>query len=379
LILAGLTVSLVSGAWLGPTRFFSGAAEADQSHVSAADRKTVQCLGRLEPGQAVLNISPGDGIRIDRLLVTEGQTVRVGDLLATTDSHNDLLGEKNYTESQLREARDQVDAETARGRTLIMEAEAALRQVDEVNCHDIAAQKAQILLFGVQLEEARRDFNRARTLQTAHSASREEYDRHELAVRRLTRQVEVGKAKLAQLMADQKISRLEKQAQLETARADLLKAVRAIPVDSLQKRITWIRARLDRTRICAPVTGQVLRVFTYPGERVGSKPLLQLGETGKMYAVAEVYETDVRFVRQGQRATASSPALGQPLTGTVERIGLRIYKNDVLNVDPCADTDSRVVEVRIRLDDPAPAARMIFLQVDVSIDLADRASDFSRP
>ncbi len=86
-----------------------------------------------------------------------------------------------------------------------------------------------------------------------------------------------------------------------------------------------------------------------------------------MYAVAEVYETDVHRVRLGQRATITSQALEQPLEGTVDKVHAKVGKQDVLNTDPAARTDARVVEVEIRLDDSARAAAFTNLQVDVRI------------
>jgi HlyD family secretion protein len=83
--------------------------------------------------------------------------------------------------------------------------------------------------------------------------------------------------------------------------------------------------------------------------------------------VAEVYETDIGRVRPGQRAEVTSPALPGPVGGTVERVGLMVYKNDVLDVDPVADADARVVEVRIRLDPSQEAAALSNLQVAVRI------------
>jgi signal transduction histidine kinase len=92
--------------------------------------------------------------------------------------------------------------------------------------------------------------------------------------------------------------------------------------------------------------------------------MLTMGDTSKMQAVAEVYETDISRVRLGQTATVSSRALTNPLTGRVVRIGSMIFKNDVLNVDPAARADARVVEVWIELDDPAPAAQLTNLTVN---------------
>jgi len=87
-----------------------------------------------------------------------------------------------------------------------------------------------------------------------------------------------------------------------------------------------------------------------------------------MYAVAEVYETDIGRVKVGQRATVSSPAFEGALAGVVDRIGMQVAKQDVLATDPVARTDSRVVEVRVKLDESARAAALSNLQVEVAIE-----------
>ncbi len=109
-----------------------------------------------------------------------------------------------------------------------------------------------------------------------------------------------------------------------------------------------------------------------PGELVGGdKPIVTMGDTSRMRAVAEVYETDIGRVRLGQSASVTSRTLDRPLTGKVVEIGRMIFKNDVLNVDPAARADARVVEVRIELDDPARVAALTNLTVDVRINAGD--------
>ncbi len=123
------------------------------------------------------------------------------------------------------------------------------------------------------------------------------------------------------------------------------------------------------TTIRSPITGRVLKVHAREGERVGPEGIAELGKTGSMCAIAEIYETDVRYVRVGDHATVSSPALRAPLSGTVDRIGYKIGKQDVLATDPAARTDARVVEVRVRLDDSKAAAGLSLLQVSVVVDV----------
>jgi HlyD family secretion protein len=47
---------------------------------------------------------------------------------------------------------------------------------------------------------------------------------------------------------------------------------------------------------------------------------------------------------------------------------MKIGKQDVLDTDPVARTDARVVEVRVRLDDSAKVASLSRLQVEVAIE-----------
>jgi HlyD family secretion protein len=138
---------------------------------------------------------------------------------------------------------------------------------------------------------------------------------------------------------------------VETARADLVAA----------------QATLDLDVVRAPVAGQVVELFARSGERIGPDGLAEIAQNDAMFAVAEVYETDIGLVRLGQRATVRSPAIAQDLTGTVDHIGVKIGKQDLLGTDPVARTDSRVVEVRVKLDDPTHAASLSNLQVEVAI------------
>ena len=126
-------------------------------------------------------------------------------------------------------------------------------------------------------------------------------------------------------------------------------------------------ARLEMSRIRAPQRGQVLKIFTRPGDKVGPDGVMELGETDRMTVVAEVYDTDVHRVTEGQAAVVTSPALEQPAQGKVIKVGYRVGKMDVLSSDPVADTDARVVETTILMDDPAPLQRLTNLQVDVEI------------
>jgi len=127
------------------------------------------------------------------------------------------------------------------------------------------------------------------------------------------------------------------------------------------------QAELERAFVRAPFAGRVLDIHARPGELAGEEGVLDLGRVQQMYAIAEVYETDIRNVKVGQKARVTSEALARPLTGSVTRIRPKVQKLDEIGTDPAARKDARIIEVEIRLDDSAPAAALSLLQVEIEI------------
>jgi HlyD family secretion protein len=151
------------------------------------------------------------------------------------------------------------------------------------------------------------------------------------------------------------------QQQIAAAKATLSKIAEVRPVDvqgaqaelaRAQATARQAQAELGEAYVRAPNAGEILKVHSRAGESPSDKGIVEMGQTSRMVAVAEVYESDVRKLRVGQTATISSEsgAFGQSLRGTVSYIGLQIGKQDVLNTDPAADSDSRVVEVKVAID-----------------------------
>ena len=174
----------------------------------------------------------------------------------------------------------------------------------------------------------------------------------------------------------------EKDAELANARREYERSLQLSrsQVESDSKRDEWrtrvavLEAQRDRalaeqrlTEVRAPIDGRVLDVHARAGERVGAEGILDLGATQAMFAIAEVYETDIGRVGLGQRARITSPAFAAALGGVVEKIRPKIEKNDALGTDPAARQDARVVEVEIRLDESDAVAGLTLVQVEITI------------
>jgi HlyD family secretion protein len=291
----------------------------------------VTALGRVTPGRAVISIAAEPGSRILSLEVADGQKVKAGDVLAKLESYTLRTAERDAAKVALAEARERLETETAYGQTLIEQNRRAVRVLE------------------IAVEHERKQLKRFETLRLVKVVEEQRIDDQKFLVD--TRESELAKA----------------QAELAAAEAALARTRSTIAVRSAEAQLVAAEAQLELTIIRAPIDGEILKVLTYPGERIGNDPILKMGNTADMHVIAEVHETDVGFVRVGQRVTVTSEALNQPVQGTVEEIGALIYKNDVLNLDPRADKDTRIVEVRVKLDNSEPVSRLAQLEVSVRI------------
>jgi HlyD family secretion protein len=295
--------------------FFSMAlpAFAQDDHQGA-----VSALGRLQPQGGVIRVGiPSipeaiSGSMLAVLHVKEGDSVEAGELLAVTDAFAVLSA--------------RVKQAQAEQQTAIRAAEAGQSQADEA-C--------------VLADVAKREADRRVRLLEQKLASEEETEMAQ-------GQAQATAASCTAANAHARVA----EAEIEVAAA----------------RVEVAQAELERARIKAPFSGRILDVLAQPGEFIGAEGLLELGRVDKMYAVAEVYETDIRNVKIGQKATVTSDALPHALSGRVELIRHMVLKQDVTGTDPAADKDARIIEVEILLDDPEAAASLTHLQVEIIID-----------
>jgi HlyD family secretion protein len=133
-------------------------------------------------------------------------------------------------------------------------------------------------------------------------------------------------------------------------------AVADAELASATSALAQAEAELRLSEVRAPITGTILKIHTWPGEMASSSGLMEIADLSRLDAVVEVFEGDISRVRLGDPATISVPGTGKKVSGRVEKLGWKVAKRDVLSPDPVADLDSRVVEVRVRLNEPEARA-----------------------
>jgi HlyD family secretion protein len=347
--------------------------ETSQSAFPLPEQFSVAALGRVEPASRVIDLAASGTGRLGELLVIKGETVEAGQIVAYLDTYVVSKAERDYAASQLSEARAELVARTALGNSQIKEARTRIAQIDEPQRAATQAQEAAIQSLQVELDVAEIDLARFQHLNQSGAISRQNLDRQQATVNRLRADLDNAKA-TKQRLEQARVADVENAvAQLATTEANLALAQVQSRVNSAEQNLAKAQSELDLTIIRAPKTGQILNIYADPGEAVSpsGEPILAMGDTSQMYVVAEVYESDVNLVRVGQTAiiTSRNGAFAETLTGTVEEIGLEIAKNDVLDDDPAARADARVIETRIRVDQSNAIAGLTNLQVEVSIDI----------
>ena len=120
----------------------------------------------------------------------------------------------------------------------------------------------------------------------------------------------------------------------------------------LESSIKAINFDLEQTHLKSPIDGIVLQILAREGERPNSSGVLNVGANQSMEALIEVYESDIDRVVMGQVVDLISENGGfrGSLRGQVNMISPQVRQRRVLSTDPTGDADSRVVEVRVKLD-----------------------------
>ena len=423
---------------------------AKQAQLTAVVKpKTVTALGKLAPKGEVIKLSAptsGEGVKIEKLLVEEGATVKAGQLIAILDSQGRLQAAVNEARAKVSVAeaslvkvkagakQGEINAQQAtigrlqaeRG-TGIEAQQATLARVVAETATQIEAQKATLARIraetATQIEaqigaiaeaqagliNAQAEDKRYASLARQGAVSASSGDSKRLTLQTAQQKVNqvqanlkriesTGQQQLAEAQANLRRIQTSGQQQINEARANLRKIqtstqqqiqesqftldkiaeVRPVDVMSAQVDIKSaissqkrVEENLAQAYIKSPQDGQILEIFARPGEVVGTDGITDIGRTSQMYGVVEVYQSDVNKIRVGQKVKITSNSLPSELQGTIDRVGIRVKRQNVINADPTSNIDDRIVEVHVALEPASShkAAKFTNLQIQAVIGL----------
>ncbi|MEL6930098.1 MAG: HlyD family efflux transporter periplasmic adaptor subunit, partial [Cyanobacteria bacterium J06600_6] len=316
--------------------FFQAESEVEFiADVPAVEITNVVAFGRLLPkGEVIaLSVANAEDSRVNKILVEEGDWVESGQIVA-------LLQGIERKKGDLSEARQNVVLHAAKLKKIksgdakkseIAAQEAVIDGLKAQLRYETKAKEAAFNSVRAELAQSKLSFERKDSLQRQGAISKEESD--------LAReQFNVATASLNQKQAElnSTIRTLEKQIIQEQRNLAQLKEVRPVDIEIAEAELaiaeTAVQQRqadLEDTQVRVPVAGRILRINTHVGERVNTEEgIIELGQTDEMYAIAEIYETEVTKINLGQKAEIESEYGGfaGKITGEVTHIGLQVGK-----------------------------------------------------
>ncbi len=376
-ILLGAVVLGVMGvaAWRGLP--FPGQREDSVDVAVLPEITTVTALGRLEPEGEIIQLTAPTSAqesRVQELLVTEGDVLEQGQVIAILDNRDLLQAALQKAEQQVKIAQSQLAQVQAGAQTGDLQAQRAeIARLEADQAGNISTQRATIARLEAEVQNAQIEAERYESLFQQGAISESERDAKQLTYTTAKRQLQEAQAALTQIE-----SAGQEQIIQARARLDSLAEVRPVDVATaeaeVQSAIATVaeaKANLDKTYVRAPLNGQVLKIHTRSGETIDSEGIATLGQTAQMFVVADVYQDDITKIEPGQPVTVTTPVLSTELQGTVQRIGLQVEAQEVINEDPAANIDAKVVEVHIQLDETSRdiVAGLSNLQVTATIEI----------
>ncbi|MEY2878070.1 MAG: hypothetical protein RLZZ15_450 [Verrucomicrobiota bacterium] len=265
----------------------------------------VGALGRIIPAGDLITLG-GDGSAVAAIHVKEGDVVAAGAPLIDFNSRHTAENEVKLAELSLREARD-----------LCTLATHALAKKSEIAKGDYE--------FAVQRYERFSKLGGEKV-----SAQQMEL-----------RAYQMKNAQLVQQAADLDLARSREDGAIKLARAEA--------------QLAAARAKLDATTLRSPAPLTVVKVNATPGTVPGGAVVV-LANLSEMLVLTEVFAGDLPSLKVGQAATITSNALAAPIAARVLSIGRLITGR------------AKVAEILLRLDDPTAAAKLLHLEVNVSIE-----------
>lgn len=299
--------------------------------------RLVAGLGRLIPQGDVVTIALPFGAsdaRIRDVLVRAGDKVTKGATIAVLDSLNQLEALVETAEASVAVRQATVNQTRDTVRASIAEAEASLQK--SKSAADIA----------------RQDFERTKSLWDRGVSSQAALDQA-LAVKVQAQQgVERDMATLSRYTSDG-----------IDAQVDVIVAARNL--DSARAELRRSKSDLAKAMVIAPMDGTILDVHVRAGEKSGEDGVADIGDIENMTAEVEIFQNQIGLIKLGQSVEIVADALQQSLIGVVSQIGLEVERQTVTADDPAANTDARVVEIIVQLDQVSSdiAARYTNLEV----------------
>jgi HlyD family secretion protein len=341
-----ITCAVTSVVFLGILVDYQSRGPAVRSNVEWS-QDAIFASGRVEGASLEIELRPRLAGRIVELRAQEGQMVKANDVLLAIDDQQ-YRHEEALAAAKLRLAEAELDRIVNGARSQQRTEAAALLRAKQA-----------------ELERAELAWKRIDGLREAKAVSQQEADNQRTLVSSLAAEVEAARARrdLAEAPArDDEMAMARARIEAEKAQWELAKV------------------QLERTRLRAPIAGQILAVDARVGELAGPdspKPAVTMADTTTLRVRAFVEELDAPRVAVGMTARIVADGLpDREFHGRVTQLSPRMSRKELWSDRPAERFDTKTREIWIDLDEIE--GLVVGLRVDVTIDAPTRKSVSNR-
>ncbi len=247
--------------------------------------------------------------QVEKVLVSDTQQVKKGDVLAVIDNRDAKIAVAQ-AEAELTKAKRQYTQSSANSSSLSSQI--------LVSADDINSAKAQVAQAEVGYQQAQQEFARRQQLSASGAISKEEYTKSQSALNNAKASVDVAKAALAQAESKRKAA----QSNLDANEALIKGTSQTSTPDVLvaQAKLDQALLDLERTEIKAPLDGVIARRSIQVGQRIApGTSVMKIVPLSELYVDANFKESQLKNVKVGQKATLTSDLYGKKVEyhGTV--------------------------------------------------------------
>ena len=305
----GVLGGMAAAPYIGPWR--SRQEAEDESSQPVRERRII-CTGRVEATEGEIDVMPQLSGELDEVLVTEGDRVEKGDLVAVIDARREAAA-VSVAEANLGVARAELDRVLAgSGEEEIQAAARAVESADAL----VEAQRARVDEMKAQSAEASLVEEATFQLQSLEQRREAAHNQYKALQRGALRE------------------------EVEAAKAG---------VDLAQKRMEEAETNYEYRRVLAAGAGVVLKVYRHAGDSVqvdGPTPIVQIADTDNLRIRLEVDETEVHDLKEGMEGPftlrGNDEEAGRLKIGTmVPAFGPK----RLFNPDTSARIDTRTLEI----------------------------------
>ncbi|MGA7938005.1 MAG: HlyD family efflux transporter periplasmic adaptor subunit [Kovacikia sp.] len=332
-----------------------GCQQKAETSAAVVPRK-VSALGRIEPEGKIRNVAVSSslsGDRIQELLVNENQWVKKGQPLVILNSYGTL-----------KSALDEASVNVAVSKSKLAQVKAGAKS-GEISAQEFKIQSlerqlaANKLVLNQTVATARSKMNEAKVEAARYQALFLKGAASELERDRYRTRAETTESELKEAIETRTGKLLTYQSEIESAKQtrDQIAEVRPVDINTAETELKKAIAARDRAQqefnfatVRAPQDGQILKIIARPGDKVTDQGILQMGDTKKMVVTAEVYQTDLPKLFDGQNATITADGFQGSLSGVVYQINRQVQKQTIFSGEPGENLDQRVFEVKIRFN-----------------------------